>query len=273
MPMGTVKTSVRACERVAVMRARRLVTVAAVAALGLASLGACGKSAPDVAAYVGDTKYSVDRVDGIFDEAQAKYGEAVRAQAAQTGATPPPEQLRATVTRQDIVNLLVSIDLGKRVAAEKQFTVPDAISPEELQQSLRMPAAAEYAKLWGEWLDIYQVLAEKLPPAELSDASVMAVYDAIVEAGGIQPGLTATEVRKMFGQGDFVRQGTAVSAALQEEAERAGVSVNPQFRPIGVPSAVNGSQGAVFYALPYIDKNGPVTDISTPETPAPPAGA
>jgi hypothetical protein len=33
---------------------------------------------------------------------------------------------------------------------------------------------------------------------------------------------------------------------------------------------VNTSQSLVFYSLPFVDKNGPVTDISTPE---PPAGA
>ena len=42
-------------ERVTGMRARRVIAVASVAALGVLSLAACGKSAPDVAAYVGDT--------------------------------------------------------------------------------------------------------------------------------------------------------------------------------------------------------------------------
>ncbi|MEH1015374.1 hypothetical protein V6U90_19945 [Micromonospora sp. CPCC 206060] len=250
------------------MRARRLVAVAATAALGLASLAACGKSSPDVAAYVGDTKYSVERVDGIYDDAQTRYAAAVNAQAAQAGATPSPEQLRARVNRQDIVNLLVSIELGRRVATEKQLTVPDEVTPEQLAQPLQMPPDAEYAQLWGEWLDIYNTLAEKLPPAELSDASVMAVYDAIAATGAIQPGLTVAEVRQAFGTGDFVRQGSAVSAALQVEAEQAGVSINPAYRPVGVPSAVNAAQGPVFYSLPYIDESGPVTDISTPEAPA-----
>jgi hypothetical protein len=251
------------------MRARRLVAVTTVAVLGVLSLGACGKSAPDVAAYVGDTTYSVQRVDEIYDDAQTKYGDAVRAQAAQGGASPSPEQLRSKVTRQDVVNLLVSLELGKRVVAARQLTVADEYTPEEIAEALQVPAAAQYVGLWGEWLDIYTVLSEKLPPAELSDESVMAVYDALAETGAIRAGLPVAEVRTLFGEGGFVRSASALGAALQEEAERAGTSVNPQYRPLAVPAYVPTQQGPIFYALPYIDKDGPVLDLSTPAPAAP----
>ncbi|MGW4500833.1 hypothetical protein ACWENR_19740 [Micromonospora sp. NPDC004336] len=251
------------------MRARRLIAAASVAALGLVSLAACGRSAPDVAVYVGDTTYSMSRVDEIYDDAQRTFGEAVRAQAARTGATPSPDQLRAPVTRQDVVNLLVSIDLGKRVAAAKSISVRDQVGPEDLQQPLRVPAAAEYAKLWGEWVDISQALGERLPPGELSDDSVMAVYRALEKTGQIDSGLEVAQVRRLFGDGGFVRSGAAVSAALQEEAERADLSVNPRFNPLEVPSLVGNGQALIVYSLPYIDEDGPVTDVSTPQ----PAGA
>ncbi|MGN9805342.1 hypothetical protein [Micromonospora sp. L32] len=258
------------------MRARRLIAAASVAALGVLSLAACGKSSPDVAAYVGDRTYSVDRVDAIYDDAQAKFAEAVRQSATQAGVTPDAEQLRSRVTRQDVVNLLVSIDLGKRVVAEQAIQVSDQVTPEQLAQQLQMPPQAEFAKLWGEWADISMVLSQKLPPAELSDASVMAVYHAIEETGGIQSGLSVGEVRQLFGEGGFVRTASALSAALEEEADKVDLSVNPRFRPLGVPSWVNKGQELVFYALPYVDASGPVTDISTPEpvvTPAEQAGS
>ncbi|PZF86849.1 hypothetical protein [Micromonospora deserti] len=247
------------------MRARRLIAAASVAALGVLSLGACGRSAPDVAAYVGDTTYPVSRVDAIYSDAQAKFGEAVREEAGRVGATPSPEQLRTSVTRQDVVNLLVSIDLGKRVVAAKNLQVPDQVSPEQLEQQLRVPATAEYVKLWGEWADISAVLGQQLPPGELSDDAVMAVYRALEKTGGIQPGLTVEQVRQLFGDGGFVRSGAALSAALQEEAERVGASINPRFQPLGVPSVVSNGQTLLFYSLPFIDADGPVTDISTPD--------
>ncbi|MFD6652354.1 SurA N-terminal domain-containing protein [Micromonospora chalcea] len=123
------------------MRARRSLVAVSVAALAALSLAACGRSAPDVAAYVGDTRYSVERVDAIYDDAQRQYADAVRNQAPQT---PSPEELRSPVTRQDVLNLLVALDLGKRVAAEKGLQVTDEVSPEQLQQPLRMPATTEY---------------------------------------------------------------------------------------------------------------------------------
>ncbi|MET8088926.1 hypothetical protein [Micromonospora sp. NPDC005220] len=247
------------------MRARRVIAAASVAALGVLSLAACGKSAPNVAAYVGDTTYSVDRVDAIYDDAQAKYGEAVRREAGQAGATPSPEQLRAAVTRQDVVNLLVSLDLGKRVAAAKNIQVPDEVTPQQLEQNLRVPATTEYAKLWGEWIDLLQVLNQQLPPAELSDDSLMAVYDALTKTGAIKGGMSVADVRQAFGDGGFVRSATALSTALEDEASRLDVSINPRYRAVGVPSVVSTGQSLVFYSLPYINEAGPVTDISTPE--------
>ncbi|MGC4804394.1 hypothetical protein [Micromonospora sp. DT233] len=259
------------------MRARRLIAAASVAALGALSLAACGKSAPDVAAYVGDAKYSIDRVDDIYDSAQSLYAAAVTAEGRQAGATPAPAELRSKVTRQDVLNLLVSIELGKRVVAAQGITVPDEVKPEQLAQQLQMPAAAEYTQLWGEWVDISAALGTKLTPSVPSDEAIMAVYRAIEKTGAIQPGLTVAQVRQAFGEGGegaqgaeggFVRSATALSSALHEEAEKAGASINPRFRPIGVPSVVSTGQSLVFYSLPYIDEDGPVTDISTPQAPA-----
>ncbi|MEU8181887.1 hypothetical protein AB0B85_04685 [Micromonospora sp. NPDC049044] len=247
------------------MRARRVIVAASVAALGVLSLAACGRSAPDVAAYVGDTTYSLKRVDAIYADVQAKYGDAVRQQGAQAGATPSPEQLRSTVTRQDVVDLLISLDLGKRVVAAKNVQVTDQITAEQIEQSLRVPATTEYAKLWAEWADLSAVLSQQLPPAELSDESLMAVYDALVKVDAIPAGMPVSDVRQAFGDGGFVRSATALSAVLEEEATRAKVSINPRFRAVGVPSTVNKGQTPVFYSLPYINEDGPVTDISTPE--------
>ncbi|KXK61763.1 hypothetical protein AWW66_11745 [Micromonospora rosaria] len=246
------------------MRVRRLIAAASVAAIGVLSVAGCGNASPDVAAYVGDTRYSVDRVDEVFDDAQTKYSAVIRQQGEETGVTPAPEQLRADLTRQDVIDLLVSIELGKRVAEAQNVQVANEITPDQLAAQLRMPPTAEYARLWSEWLNISGSLSAALPPAELSDASVMAVYKAIEKTGAIQAGLSVAEVRQAFGQGAFVRQASALSAALTEEAERAGTTINPRYRPVGVPSVVSTGQSLVFYSLPYIDRTGPVTDISSP---------
>ncbi|MER7168854.1 hypothetical protein ABT336_22650 [Micromonospora sp. NPDC000207] len=246
------------------MRVRRLIAAASVAAIGVLSVAGCGNASPDVAAYVGDTRYSLDRVDDIYDDAQSRFTEAVRQEAQQAGQTPTPEQLRADVTRQDVVDLLVSIELGNRVAQAQGVQVTDDVSPEQLAGQLRIPPTAEYAKLWTRWLNLSTSLSAQLPPAQLSDDSVMAVYRAIAKTGAIPTGLGVAEVRQAFGEGTFVRQASALSTALTEEADKVGTTVNPRFRPVGVPSVVSTGQSLVFYSLPYIDAAGPVTDISSP---------
>lgn len=251
-------------ERVAAMRARRLVAVATVATLGVLSLGACTRSAPDVAVYVDDSRYTVKRVDAIHDELQKAYADTVRQAAAKAGATPTPEQLESNLTRQDVVNLLVSMELGQRVAKERGIQVEDQFKVEELGEGLRIPNT-EYAKLAADWYDLYMALVQQLPPAELSDQSLMAVYDALVDAEALRPGASVSEVRQMFGDGEFVQSASAVSAALAAEAEKADASINPHFRPVAVP-ALAPNQGMWFpYALPYVDKDGPVIDITRSE--------
>lgn len=109
------------------------------------------------------------------------------------------------------------------------------------------------------------MLNQQLPPAELSDDSLMAVYDALAKTGAIKGGMSVADVRQAFGDGGFVRSATALSAALEDEASRIDVTINPRYRAVGVPSVVSTGQSLVFYSLPYINEAGPVTDISTPE--------
>lgn len=247
-------------------RARRLSSIVSILLVGVLALGACGRTAPDVAAYVGDTTYPVERVEEIYDDLQQRYEAAVRDQAARFGVSPTAEQLTAPVSRQDVVNLLVSLDLGRRVAAEHRFQVSDQVRPDQLAQELQVPSDARYTQLWAEWFDVYATLTAQLPPAELDDEAILAVYDALTRAGAIQPGLSLEQIREAFGDGAFVRSASAVSAALQEAAAQSDLSVNPRYLPLGVPAFVPTSQGLIFYVLPYVDQSGPVIDLSSPGT-------
>lgn len=246
------------------MRARRLVAAASVAVLAVSSLAACGRSAPDIAAYVGDSTYSLSRVDAIYDEAQATYEESVRTALQQRGVEPSPEQLKLNVKRQDILNLLVGIDLGKRIAAEKQVQVQDQLSAEQLGQELGVPNT-EYATLAAEWYDLFLALQAGLPPADLTDDSRGKLYQALVDAGVAPAGWSADEQRQQLEQAPFTRQVSAVSVALQDEVEKLDVTVNPRFSSLEIPALLQTQQGLRQYNLPYVDGSDAVTDISTPE--------
>ncbi|MFY1619373.1 hypothetical protein [Micromonospora sp. WMMD736] len=254
------------------MRARRVIVAASVAALAALSLAACGRSAPSVAAYIGDTTYSVDRVDTIFEEAQATYEKNARAAFEQQNgpsASPSPDELRFKGTRQDMLNLLVGLDLAKRVVAEKNITVKDQLKAEELGQSLRVPGS-EYAKLAADWYNHFSALQAGLPPAELTDDERSAIYDALVKSGVASAGWSVDEQRERFGAPEIAPQVNAVvalSKAFKEEVKREDVTVNPRYSSLEIPALFQvPNQGTALYDLPYLDRpSSTVTDVSTPD--------
>ncbi|MGR6317255.1 hypothetical protein Q2K19_06700 [Micromonospora soli] len=247
------------------MRARRLIAAASVAAVAVLSLAACGRSAPDVAVYVGDTSYSIDRVDAIRDEAATAYAAVVKA-AEEQGQTVPAERRQLDLDGQDVVNLLVGLDLGKRIVAEKHLQLADGISATDIGQALNVPDT-EYAKLAAEWYDVFYALGQGLPKAELSDVDRTAVYEALVKANVAPPGWSVEEQRQAFADPTIAPQVSAVvglSEALKAEVDRQDVQVNPRYPALAVPALLQ-LRTISLYDLPYVDGADQVTDISTPE--------
>ncbi|MGA3525977.1 hypothetical protein [Melissospora conviva] len=271
------------------MRVRRLAVAAIAAVLGAGSLAACGTGSPDVAAYVGDTTYQLSQVDAVYDEVQQSHGDRVRQayaaendaakqRAEQTGAEAPatiepsPQDLLPPVTRQDVVSLLVSVDLGRQVLADEQLQAPTG-EVSGLAGALGVEADSEYAALWTEWYGILLTLEENLAPADYTDEAVTAVYAPLVDAGALPQGLTVEQVRQQFGDGSFVRSAVALRDALAGKADEIGVRVNPRFDSLAAPLLVPTNQGAIFYDLSYLPTGTPVTDApAQTETPAEPAG-
>ncbi|WP_433537050.1 hypothetical protein ACQPZK_04330 [Micromonospora sp. CA-249363] len=254
------------------MRARRVIVAASVAALAALSLAACGRSAPSVAAYVGDTTYSVDRVDTIFAEAQASYEKNARVAFEQQNgpsASPSPDELRFKGTRQDMLNLLVALDLAKRVVAEKKIPVQERFKAAELGQNLQVPGS-EYAKLAADWFNHFAALQAGLPPAELTDDERAAIYDALVKAGIASAGWPVEQQRQQFAAPEIAPQVSAVvalSSAFKEEVKREDVTVNPRYSSLEIPALFQvPNQGTAVYDLPYLDlASSTVTEVSTPE--------
>ncbi|MFE9688809.1 hypothetical protein [Micromonospora sp. NPDC005806] len=247
------------------MRARRLTAAASVAALAVLSLAACARSAPGVAAYVGDTSYSIDRVNAIRAEAAQAYAGVVKA-AEQQGQTVPAERRQLDLDGQDVVNVLVGLDLGKRIVAEKKLEVPDQISAAQIGQALNVPNT-EYASLAAEWYNMFGALGQGLPKAELTDADRTAVYGALVKANVAPPGWSADEQRQAFADPSIASQVSAVvglSEALKAEVDRQDVRINPRYPSLAVP-ALFQLQNIRLYDLPYVDGADQVTDVSTPE--------
>ncbi|MEU4367993.1 hypothetical protein [Micromonospora chersina] len=248
------------------MRARRLIAAASVAALAVLSLAACGRSAPNVAVYVGDTSYSIDRVNAIRAEAAKAYAGVVKA-AEEQGQTVPAELREIDLDGQDVVNLLVVLDLGKRIAADKKLDVPDQISAAQMGRALNVPDT-EYASLAAEWYDLFGALGKGLPKAELTDADRTAVYNALVKANLVPAGWSVDDQREAFADPAIGPQVSAVaglSEALKAEVDRQDVRINPRYPSLAVPALIEAQQKFRLYDLPYVEGADQVTDISTPE--------
>ncbi|BCB86922.1 hypothetical protein [Phytohabitans suffuscus] len=244
-------------------RGRRLASILVAASLGLGSLVGC-QSETGKAAFIGDTTITEDRVSQVFDDAVAKTPkqEPGPEEPGPEASGSPAPAAELPVTRQEVVDLLVSLELARRVVKEKNMPpAKEPTEPAEIAQALAVAGDSEYVKLWAEWLDLQTVITENTPRATLTDEGIMTVYRALAEAGAIQPGLPVEQVREQFGAAIFAEAAILVSTSLGAEAETTKTKVNPKYDPISAPMAVGTQQGPVFYNLPYISSD-MVTDVS-----------
>ncbi|MEH1126365.1 hypothetical protein [Micromonospora sp. CPCC 206061] len=236
------------------MRARRLASIVVVACLGLGVLTGCQVDSGK-AAIIGGTSYTEDQVTEIYENALLASSDEPTPSASPAAAAP-------AVSRQKIVDLLVSLELGRRIVEEKKFPAPEqATKPEEIASALGAPPQSEYVKLWAAWLDVQNTIVEHTPRAGLTDEGLMQVYQALVRSNAIQGGMNVTQVREAFGAAIFAEAATIVSTSLGAEVEKVDAEINPKYQPLGAPLAVNTQQGPVFYALPYVSSD-MVTDVS-----------
>ncbi|GAB7040508.1 MULTISPECIES: hypothetical protein [Catenuloplanes] len=237
------------------MRPARYVAFLCAAALALTG---CAQQSPAVAAYVGDETYSQRTVDAIFEEARAAFDadQAALAAAAADAPGEPGEQLERPslpITRRHVVDLLLTLDLGRRAAEARNLTATGPEVPAELVESvLGVPAETRYVALYREWYRLYGTLQDDVAPAEVTDERMMTVYDALVDARAIDPGLSVPVVREQFGGGEFASVPLSVADLLRDEAERAGAVVNPKYLPVAVPMIASANSQSFPYRMPYL---------------------
>lgn len=242
------------------LRARRIASIAVVAALGLGGLAAC-RSEPSVAAYLGDRKVTEDQVTQIFDGAGAGASATPAAQEQQPDAE-PTKAPGPVVSRQQVVDLQVSLDLGRQVADEQGVQPVNAVTEEQVAAELGVPAGSQYAKDYTEWLNLSQGIFAKIGnsvPAATDD-QLRGVYDALVKVDAIEPGYDLAQIKQAFGDGEFVAAAYQLTGLLEKAATASDTSVNPRYLPLSAPMVVSSQQGAVFYDLPYLSGSDTVND-------------
>ena len=243
------------------LRARRFASIVVVAALGLGGLAAC-RSEPSVAAYLGDRKVTEDQVTQIFDGAGAGASASATPAAEDQPGGEPTRAPGPVVSRQQVVDLEVTLDLGRTVASEQGVQQVEAVTADQVAGELGVPAESQYAKDYTEWVNLSQGIFAKMgatAPAA-TDEQLRGIYDALVKVNAIEAGFDLAQIKQAFGGGEFVAAAYQLTGFLEKAASASDTSVNPRYLPLSAPLVVSSQGGAVFYDLPYLEGSDTVTD-------------
>jgi hypothetical protein len=224
-------------------RARRLASLAVVVAVGALGLAGC-KSAPGVAAYVGDQKITEKRVDDILADVKNKLA-AVKQPASQASpsaaATPTPTP--TPPGREMIVSTLVLNTVCDRLAAERgtKFTTVDI---NQVAQAELLPAASTYVV---ERTKLFSCLGgvETGGSAAPTEAELREIYDRGKAAGAIPKDQTFEQIAPQL-DGTQLRSALAAKHTFTDGVAKYNVTVNPRYRPLELPLlSFSGSAAAV----------------------------
>ncbi|MEV6598044.1 hypothetical protein AB0M36_14355 [Actinoplanes sp. NPDC051346] len=230
-------------------RARRLASTAVVAVLAVAGLTACQQS-PDVAAYTSGGKISEDRVEGIYDQVRDQLTEA-REQAQRRGeaagateALPPPTM---PISRQDVLNALLEVDLLRKAAQARGVKPTDPAPVAQVAQARNYSPTWEYTQLYAEAHQLRAALEPTVTPAQLTQDDLHDVYRRLIAGGAAEPTTTFDDFQsKMLSPENKSVLETFVGMRndLQRVVADQKVKINPRYGAQQIPLlTIQGGDG------------------------------
>jgi hypothetical protein len=209
---------------------RRLLPVA-VAVAGLVALGALAgcRVEPGTAAYVGTTRYTNADVDRLFTEFTVDMREKYSGQ-----------------IRQFIVRNLVDRDLSRRVAADHRISVPaaDLTQLATFAQQNKLPPRGQVVRLVAEASTAMDAISPLATPQAPTDADKREVFGQLVAQGQAQPSDWGQAQGAL--DSNEMRQALGLRTILAKAAKQYHVTVNPQYRPIGIPLQFSIAGGQIL---------------------------
>jgi hypothetical protein len=209
--------------------ARRLLAVAVVASLAVTGLSAC-RSAPAMAAYVGDVKIADTRAQAVFDEV---HNAIVAAGPSAAGAAP------TEVTRTEVVAVLVGAELLPEIAKQQNVSLPADVPVESYAAALSLPANTEYTRLYVQASVYAGLLLQKATGGPTpTDADLREVFDGLVKGSGGSSGDTTFEQFKgslSAANTKAVQSALAVRQEITDAATKADLSINPRYQAASLP--------------------------------------
>lgn len=192
------------------MTLRRVAAAVAAGALALGGLVACD-SHPAVAAYVGETEFTVAEVDEIYEDLVDRQ----------------PDTL---VTRQQIVETLVVGELVRSLA-EQQEGQPRQVTAADVAVGENVPAESRYAQVRAEMATHLMFWSGYVELTQPTDAQLRELHELAREAGEEWAEQPFEQLGPILNTAQ-VAQAIAVRDGLTAEAERVGVTVNPRYAPL-----------------------------------------
>jgi hypothetical protein len=215
---------------VASVTTRRLLAVVIAGAIAAAGLAGC-RSAPGIAAYLGDAEITEARITKIFDDAHDKLVVAVKNQATASGQ-PVPEKIEMPISRRDVVVAVVGRDIFKS-AADAKGAARVEVDAAQVAQQLQLPSNTEYVTIYSDYLAYRGALSQDLSPKTPTEADLRDVYQRLAKSGGVPPETSFAEFTSgLQGQNlQLVTSAVTIREEVASQAAKARIVVNPRYAP------------------------------------------
>jgi hypothetical protein len=262
---------------------RRLITAAAVAVMALIGLTAC-RSAPGIAAYVGDTTYTDTYVDGLVTSFQAdtaanartttlaslqeqvKSGQ-ITQDAANAEADKAAANAEAQISKQfgdlrrTAVQFLVVRDAVNQYAKKHDITVkPADVGAVAAAQNL--PPNSELVKVYAEYRAAMDAVSTAAKPAKATHEDRLEAYKNLVEA---YPGVPPFEQVEAAFSDDLMGTPVGVRNLLAEILSSAKTSVSPRYSVLDITVPVQLDQSTTTHlSIPLAGGSGAVEEAPSP---------
>jgi hypothetical protein len=246
-------------------RARRLASVAVVAAVAVTGLSAC-RSQPDVAADLAAGNISVARVQQVYKVAQ---GERV-ATLAKEAKTPPdatgqPAPPAPPLTPDAVLDTLVSHQVLMTLAQRHNVQMPSPLPLAQYAKILHLPDTSEYLKIDVEVEALQFALNQGGQGGPLTDSDLRDTLERLKALNLADQTTTLQQFTATLTDANKKVLGTAV--ALRNEVGQQHARLNPRYQPFEIPLLTQRSSqtGAaqILVAQPVGSKKAsvPVTDV------------
>jgi hypothetical protein len=244
-------------------RARRLASIAVVAALVVGGLSAC-QAEPEVAAYVGSLgTITAAEVTQVFDQAEKKLTAArdemlqkqqqQQSQAGPSASAEPLPPVQVPFKQQDVLNAMLTLDILEQVAATHHVQPAAAPTVQQVAEATSYSPDWEYTNLYTRTYQLRSALLEAVTPVELTDAELRSVYDKLSAAAPSEVG-PFEQFKSQLSEAD--QKTLQQSLALRDEVAKVVAAENVK------PNPRYGTQELVLLSARPADKPVPLVSVS-----------